>query len=164
MKQLLFLLPCFVIVIFSTAKSQKMAKPTATKSIRLHAETPKKIASESILLKFHEDYPTVTDDAWATTEKGYLVSFSLDEIKYTVFLDHRGIKTSQIRYDRGRLLPEAARKKLKENFPCFKIGWVKEITTLNGIAHQVRIENDWEWKVLKINEEEMDIMEVYKKD
>lgn len=164
MKQLLFLLPCFVIVFSSTAKSQEMARLSATTPIRLHSGTPKKIASESILLKFHEDYPTVTDDAWASTEKGYLVSFSLDEVKYTVFLDHRGIKTSQIRYARKGLLPEAARKKLKDNFPCFKMGWVKEITTQNGMAYQVRIENDWEWKVLKLNNEEMDIMEVYKKD
>lgn len=164
MKQLLFLLPCFVIVFSSTAKSQEMARLFTTTPIRLNSETPKKIASESIRLKFHEDYPIVTDDAWAATEKGYLVTFSLDEIKYTVFLDHRGMKTSQIRYGNAQLLPDVARKKLKDNFPCFKLGWVKEISTQNGMAYQVRIENDWEWKILKLNNEEMDIIEVYNKD
>ncbi|HEY1022515.1 MAG TPA: hypothetical protein VGE06_09370 [Flavisolibacter sp.] len=164
MKKQFFFLPFMVIAVSYPAITQEIASLSIPSPVHLPVAVKKRIASESIHLKFYDDYPTVTDDAWATTENGFLVNFSSGEIKYTVFLDHRGMKISQIRYSKEGLLPDAVRKRIKDNFPCFKIGWVKEISSKNLMAYQVRIENDWEWKLLKINEAEMDIREAYRKD
>lgn len=163
MKQLLFLLPCFVIVIFSTAKSQEMAKHSAAKPIRLHSGTPKKIASESILLKFHDDYPNIVDDAWSATENGYLVSFSSGEIQYNVFLNDKGQMTSQIRYYKESQLPVDIRKLIKDNFPCQTISCVREIISNNKMAFLITIDNGLEWRTLRIVDKEMELIETYKK-
>ena len=157
-KQSLFL-ACMLIATFFTTHAQINSVLPAEKLISKRVNADKKPFSKSLLTKFQEDFPHATDEAWATTEKGYLVSFKITDIQYTVFLDINGLMTSQIRFYTEKYLPLAIRKQLIENYGCYTIRSVKEITSNNATAYLVTIENNLIWKVVRVIGREMDILE-----
>ena len=163
MKKQPILLTCMLTGIIVTTHAQMNATLPAGELNTTTAYTAKKPFSRSILRKFYEDYPSATNDAWATTENGYLVNFRVADIHYIVFLDQNGRMTSRIRFYREQHLPQTVRNQVKNYYGCYNIRSVKEVTSNNTTAYLVTIEDNMLWKVVRVVGPEMDIIEEHNK-
>lgn len=160
MKKQFFLLASVIMVGCLTARSQ--FKPVVLSEGT--AEHPAKTAVHpAIIANFHSHYPNAGDEAWAKTEKGYLVNFISNSIRYNVFLNKKGRMTSQIRFYSEKELPAAVRERVTDCYNCFTIGSVKEVTTDNSVAYLVTISSATSWKVIRVAGDEMDVFEEHKK-
>jgi hypothetical protein len=163
MKKLLFLLLCLAGT--ASVSTQAQIKPvTLTEKI---VNTEEHLAKEAIdllvMAGFREQHPEVKNDAWARTENGFLVSYSIDDIHYNIFLNKKGKMTSQIRYYSERHLPSGVLDQVKNLYSCFTVRSVREITTKNATAYLITIQDETSWKVIRVLADEMDVVEDHKK-
>jgi len=123
----------------------------------------KDIASASVKMLFHEQYPNANEEAWAQTGKGFLVSFTSGAIQYNVFLNKKGVMTSQVRTYTESFLPSAVRNQINDAYGRVVISSVKEVTTKGLTAYLVTITSHQSWKVLRLTPEDTEVVEEYKK-
>jgi hypothetical protein len=160
MKKQFFLLTSILIAALFTSQAQ--FKPVVLSE--MPAEHYAKVTIHpAITANFHSQYANVSDDAWAETENGYLVSFSSNGIRYNTYLNKKGKMTSQIRFYSEKELPVTVRDRVMDFYSCFTIGTVKEVTIKNSIAYLVTINNATSWKVIRVAGNEMDVFEEHKK-
>lgn len=141
MKKQSIFLACMLTGIIVTTHAQMKAAVSADERNTTTAYAAKKPFSRSILIKFYEDYPNATNDAWAITENGYLANFKIADIHYIVFLDKNGRTTSQVRFYSEQHLPKSVRNQVKEFYGCYNIRSVKEVTSNHTTAYLVTIED-----------------------
>lgn len=163
MKKIFFFLTCALLATFFASHAQ--LKPTALSGEMTHSDEhlAKKAIDLLIMKKFREKSPHVSNDQWAKTENGYLVSYTSDGILYNTFLNKKGKLTSQIRYYSEKDLPSDVRYRVKGLNGCFTISSVKEITTKNSTAYLVTISDENSWRVIRVFEDEMGVIEEYQK-
>lgn len=162
MKKLFFLL-CLSVSGLTAIFAQTKPVPKTVQ----YTATDENLAKSAIDLRamktLHEQFPLTQNEMWAPIETGYLASFDVQSIRYSVFLNQQGKITSQIRTYTAGELPAMVRNLVNEMYSDFTIGSVKEITAKNKIAYLVTITNKDAWKVIRVVGEEAAVFEEHKK-
>ncbi|WP_133054061.1 hypothetical protein [Niastella yeongjuensis] len=122
------------------------------------AAMEEKIA-DNVQKKFSKNFPGITGEVWATLRNGYEVVFKNGKVQNRVFLTRKGNIKYQISYYTEAELPADVRKRVKSEFFDYNIFCVQEINYNQAKIYLVTLEDKTTWKVLRLDDNEM---EVYK--
>jgi len=115
------------------------------------------------LKKFKKDFPGNTNDIWAKTNNGYVVRFTSNTVQNWAFLTRHGNCQISMRYYTEKELPASVRNQVKSTYYDFSITSVKEISNNKSTAYLVTIEDETTWKIIRVVDGEMDVLEEYTK-
>lgn len=171
MKKILPIAACLLTLVASAVNAQNLSAsdnkliafvPTSRANIiDVHPASKTKDPNGLVLNRFKIDFPGVTDDVWAKTINGFIVSFTFKGIQTTCFVTGRGVCENTIRYYSEAELPTEIRKGVKMEYLDYSIKSVKEVTHNNKIAYLVTIEDKTSWKVIRMVDGELDVWEDY---
>lgn len=165
MKKQIIILSTFLLAAFFTATAQNNSIAFVSKPFSLSKSSTAKLGISNVILKkFKKNFPSVTDEAWQTTPKEYVVTFTLDGIQNWVYLTKKGNCKAQMRYYAQTELPCDVYKQVRSNYYGFSIASVKEITYKGTIAYVISIEDKNMWKVIHVVNGEMEVLEEYSKN
>lgn len=113
------------------------------------AATP---VNEKVTSRFAETFPAAENAKWYEYENFYEVFFVNNDITCRVKYDLQGNILSARRdyYEKNLSLYITA--KVKEKFPGKKIFGVTEVTTQDGVAYTIVLEDDKNWTTITSNE------------
>jgi len=111
-------------------------------------------------VKRHED---ITNVKWYETDSEFLASFTKDSIKTHVFYTKKGDFLATIKYYYENRLPVSIRHIIRSNYYDYSIFHITEVHVNNQVAYVVKIQDDKYWKVIKVVNDEMEMIEIIEK-
>jgi len=112
---------------------------------------------------FNSIYNDVVDVKWYNEKEGLFAYFTQDSIKSRVSYDKKGRFLSTIReYDETRL-PSRVRHLVKSTYYDFSIYKVIELNYFNQTIYYIKMEDKTSWKMARIADDEMTIVEEFAK-
>jgi len=110
---------------------------------------------------FIRTYRNVTDPQWVKYSGGFVVSFRKENIHYKVYYDKTGDHQSTIRQYSEKELPFEIRHMIKSVYYDFSIYVINEVTTDGRTWYVINIEDTSSFKVIKIVDGVMEVMNEY---
>jgi hypothetical protein len=123
------------------------ADPGATKAIR----------------NFWKMFGEPENEKWSSLSGGSLAQFDRQGKAYRVIFDKRGNWVYTLKQYTEKELPAGVRARVKSVYYDYPIGWVKEVDQLQQVVYLIHIENEQEWKTIRVSEDEMEEAESYSK-
>jgi hypothetical protein len=97
---------------------------------------------------------------WYKTERGFIASFSLGEIKNVVAYNNKGKWQHTIRIYNEEKLPRDVRATVKRTYYDYTITLVEEIRTSDANAFLVHMQDETTWKIVRVSPEgEMELLQ-----
>jgi hypothetical protein len=112
---------------------------------------------------FTRDFAVSNNAVWQKTDNGFVVRFNKDGIRNTAFLTKRGNCYVSMREYTEKELPADVRKQVKNAFYTFEISSVQEVRQYNTTAYVVMIADASSWKVVRVMDGELDVLNEYAK-
>ena len=111
-------------------------------------------------VKRHED---ITNVKWYEMDSEFLASFTKDSIKTHVFYTKKGDFLTTIKYYYENRLPGSVRHIIRSNYYDYSIFHITEVHVNNQVAYVVKIQDDKYLKVIKVVNDEMEMIEIIEK-
>ena len=102
--------------------------------------------------------------SWSTNAEGFVVRFLSHAIAYDVRYNHRGRWLSTIRYIPVEFLDRDIITMVMNQFEQFNIFFAQQLLVPAGSVYFIKIERGREWKTLKLQNGEIDVMAEYIKN
>jgi len=119
--------------------------------------------STKAVKNFTKNYKNAGNAGWFVIQDGYLAEFKKDGIKTNVYYNRKGLWLGNIRSYFEENLPRNIRHLVKSTYYDYTINYIQEITVDRNIVYLVKIEDDYFFKTVRIQDGEMDEFEVIKK-
>lgn len=119
--------------------------------------------SNRVQQKFSKEFTNANDTRWTQEGKGYSVRFVANGIVHRAFLTKRGNCASLIRYYGEEGLPADVRHVVKSTYYDYNITLVTEVLHNRSTAYLVTIADKKSWKVIRVQDGEMDTWESHSK-
>ncbi len=120
--------------------------------------------NEKLVQSFREIYPNAVQVSWKEYPETYAVYFAEEGIKATIIFRKDGTFLKSTRYYKKEFLPYYLVAAIREKFPAESIFGVTEITSPSGIEYFIKLEDDRNWRTIKLDSEgNILVMEKFKK-
>ncbi|MEJ7680864.1 MAG: hypothetical protein WKG06_24030 [Segetibacter sp.] len=93
----------------------------------------------------------VRNKTWHKTDKGFLASFSLAEIKNVVAYNNKGKWQHTIRIYNEDRLSRKIRATVKRTYYDYSITLAEEIHTADGVVYLVHMQDETTWKIVRVS-------------
>jgi len=103
------------------------------------------------------------NEKWYSLPGGSLARFEEQGISYRVVFGKKGNWVYTLKQYTEKELPAEIRARIKSVYYDYPIGWVKEVNQLQSIVYLIHIENDQEWKTIRVADGETDVVEHFYK-
>jgi hypothetical protein len=113
---------------------------------------------------FWRMYGDAKNEKWYSLPGGSLAQFETQGIAYRVIFDKKENWMYTLKQYTEKELPAQVRAMVKSVYYDYPITWVKEVNQSQYIVYLIHIENDREWKTLRVAEDEMEVAEEYSKN
>ncbi|GEM_PF-2336227 len=123
---------------------------------------PRNEISARALKDFNKTYGEVSDAKWYSIKTGFVVCFTDNGIKTSVFYSRTGAVDSRILYYAEDKLPAGIRHLVKSNFYDYTISFVNEVHKDGVTAFLVKIRNNKTLKTVKVIGGEWEVIEEYR--
>ncbi len=106
----------------------------------------------------------VRNKTWYKSDRGFIASFSLGEIKNVVRYNDKGKWQHTIRIYNEDKLPRDVRVSVKRTYYDYTITLVEEIRTSDANAFLVHMHDETTWKIVRVSSEgEMELIQNFNK-
>jgi uncharacterized membrane protein YhiD involved in acid resistance len=139
------------VALTSIASMDKAIEPTSTVNSRA-------------LRDFKKNYPQAESENWTTLDKGWEASFLQGDIRSVVVYNRHGDWQYGINYYTEDQLPREVRTQVKSKYFDYSISGVEEVHVLDKVAYLVHLQDAHTWKVVRVCDGNMDLMEDYNKE
>ena len=112
---------------------------------------------------FKKEYAGVTNATWYEIPGGLISKFEKDGICYRLGFDKNGNQVNNMRTYHEAQLPAAIRQLVKSNYYDCSIELVEEVGAAGQLAYIIHLEDSKTAKKIKIQNDEISIVEEYKK-
>ena len=120
--------------------------------------------NEKVLKSFQIIVSNPREVKWFDHANYYEVSFIQTDVRSTVKFDLEGNFISSTRYYKEQQLPTSILYKLKKGYAGKHIFGVTELTTNEDVHYYVKLEDDKNWFIIKVNGNgQMELSEKYRK-
>jgi ribosomal protein L21E len=155
----------FIAIIFNSLNAQTIAfHPSSTTANQIATATfVNEEISDNVQKKFKKNFPGITGESWGKTDNGYMVLFTVDNVQTRVFLNRKGNVKFQIRYYSEAHLPDDIRTRVKSVYYDYNIFSVQEVNLIRTKFYLVSLEDKNTWKIIRINDDDMEIYKEYAK-
>jgi hypothetical protein len=119
--------------------------------------------ADNVRKKFNRGYPGITGELWAKSNNGYVVEFGNGKMQKRVFLTENGNTRYQISYYSEAELPADIRMDVKSVYYDYSIFCVQEINLAQKKIYLVFLEDKSTWKIIRIDENNMEVYKEYAK-
>jgi hypothetical protein len=119
--------------------------------------------SKDVQNKFLKQFPGIKDGSWSHAGHGYVVRFTTGGVENWAYLDKKGNCTGTVVYYGENRVPPAIRATIRSVYYDYTIKWVKEITLGNLKAYLVSIEDKDTIKIIRVNDDGMEVFEKFTK-
>jgi hypothetical protein len=129
--------------------------------------TPAEFAAPEVnskaLRDFRKNFPNVEGEQWTPIKDGWLVTFTQDNIQSKVVYSTRGDWQFSIDYYTEQKLPADVRTIVKSKYFDYSITGVEEVHVQDKIIYLVHMQDEKTWKIARISNGEMEIIEDFNK-
>ena len=160
-KYLCMLTACLVAAIFNTTSAQEVSVASAEPEFT-HGRALNNISIRAIR-DFHKLYRDVFDEDWYSVSNGYIAKFTRNDIRTRVDYDKKGNWLSTIRFMNERQVPRDVRNRVKSVYFDDIIKQVEEITNKEDKVYLFHLEGENTWKIVRVSEVEMTVLEDFNK-
>jgi hypothetical protein len=112
---------------------------------------------------FLQMFGDAKNEKWYPLPGGSLARFDEQGIAYRVVFNKKGNWVYTLKQYTEKELPAEIRARIKSTYYDYPIGWVKEVNQLQSIVYLIHIENDQEWKTIRVADGETEVAEHYYK-
>jgi hypothetical protein len=105
--------------------------------------------NEKVLKSFHAVFNNASNVQWSQENDHFNVSFTQNDIMVRAEYDRYGNMLSSIRYYDAQHLPLNILCKVKMQYPAKSIDVVTEISTTDGMAYLIQLQDDKGWTILR---------------
>jgi hypothetical protein len=113
------------------------------------------------LKSFQKQFKNATDVSWYAADKGYIASFTKDDIKTFVDYDRRGTWNHTIRYYDEKKLPTDIRYRIKSYYIDYEIAGVIEVNVNDKTVYMIYLQDQAVLKTIRICDGEMEEIGTY---
>ena len=103
------------------------------------------------------------NEKWYSLPGGSLARFEDQGIGYRVVFDKKGNWVYTLKQYTEKELPAAVRAMVKSVYYDYPVAWVKEVNQSQSVVYPIHVENDQEWKTIRVADDGMDVMEEFTK-
>jgi hypothetical protein len=115
------------------------------------------------LRDFKKTFPNVQGEDWSQIKEGWLVSFTRDEKQTKVVYGAHGNWEFTIDYYGEAKLPADVRNEVKSTYFDYTISGVDEVHIQDKDVYIVHMQDAKTWKVVRVEDGEMDLIEDFNK-
>jgi hypothetical protein len=108
-------------------------------------------------------YGDLQNEKWYSLPGGSLAKFEGEGIGYRVVFDKKGNWVYTLKQYTEKELPVRVRAMVKSVYYYYPIAWVKEFNQSQSVVYLIHIENDREWKTIRVADGEMEVAEEFSK-
>jgi hypothetical protein len=112
---------------------------------------------------FWQLYGDSKNENWFHLENGSLAEFVDKDIHYRVFFDRKGNWNYTLKQYSEKVLPKDVRAMVRSIYYDYAIKQVKEVNQAQLVVYLIHIENDQEWKTIRVADGELEVAEEYVK-
>lgn len=113
---------------------------------------------------FTKEYKNVSDEKWLILQDGFIAKFNLNDIEYMIAYNKKGNWVHAIRFYHETELSSDIRHIVKSTYYDYNIILIQEIEKpRNNLTYIIHLEGKTDWINLKINDEEMEEWQKFKK-
>jgi hypothetical protein len=105
--------------------------------------------NEKVLRSFNSVFSTATNVQWTEYPDHYYVSFSQNDVMVRAEYDKKGNLLSSLRYYDAQHLPLNILCKVKKDYPDKNIDVVTEVSTTDGTAYIIQLQDKKGWTIVK---------------
>jgi len=116
-----------------------------------------------VLTQFHTLFPNAENVSFYNLDKNIVAAFKMTDLRYRVLLNKKGKLVYKITYGQEKHLPVEVRKAIKMEYVDFRIIGASLVEEANRSIWIVHLEDDWEYVVVRVENNEMDENMKYKK-
>lgn len=160
-KYLCMLTACLAAAICNTTFAQE-ASVARVEPEFTHGRALNNISTRAIR-DFHKAYREVFDEEWYSVQNGFIAKFTRNNIKTRVDYDKQGNWLSTMRILNERQIPREVRNRVKSVYFDDAITQVEEIQNKDDKVYLVHLEGETTWKIVRVSEGEMTVLEDYNK-
>jgi len=113
---------------------------------------------------FKKYYPNVDGEKWYSFRDGFAVKFNEANIPHMITYNRIGNWQYSIAYYGEKKLPEDVRAQVKSTYYDYSITMVEEIKAHQQTVYLVHMQDEFTWKILRISDGEMSIIEDFNKN
>lgn len=119
--------------------------------------------ADNVQKKFQKAFPGITPQSWAKIDNGYEVVFKNGNVQNRIFLSRKGNINFRISYYSEAELPADIRMRVKSVYYDYNIFSVQEINRDKVKVYLVSLEDKSTWKIIRIDENGMEVYKEYVK-
>jgi hypothetical protein len=112
---------------------------------------------------FINSFKDVTNEKWYSISDGFIASFTKAGIQTKVVYDLQGVRHCTLRAFNEKQMPEEIRNMVKSKYYDFNILVGYEVKYDSGSIYIIKIDNTTKLKILKITNEEIEVIGDYTK-
>jgi hypothetical protein len=113
---------------------------------------------------FWRMYGEAKNEKWYSLPGGSMAQFEAQRIGYRVIFGKKGNWVYTLKQYTEQELPVRVRALVKSVYYDYPITWVKEVNQSQYVVYLIHIENDQEWKTIRVAEDEMEVAEEFSKN
>ena len=103
------------------------------------------------------------NEKWYSLPGGSLAKFEDQGIGYRVIFDKKGNWVYTLKQYTEKELPVRVRAMVKSMYYDYPVAWVKEVNQSQSVVYLIHIENDREWKTIRVADDDMEVAEEFTK-
>lgn len=158
---------CTVIIVMAlgTLNAQTIAfHPSGKTTGRAVAATvANEEISDNVQKKFKKTFPGITGESWEKIDNGYSVVFRNGNVQNRVYFTQKGNIRLQMSYYNEAELPADIRARVKSVYYDYNIFTVQEINLDRTKFYLVSLEDKNTWKIIRVDENGMEVYKEYVK-
>ena len=116
-----------------------------------------------VLTKFQTLFPNAENVRFYNIDKNTGATFKMNDLRYRVLLNKKGNLLVKITYGQEKHLPVEVRKAIKMEYIDFRITAASLVEEANRKIWVVHLEDDWEYVVVRAENNEVNENMAYKK-
>jgi hypothetical protein len=117
--------------------------------LSLSSFNAKAAVNEKVLQSFNSVFASATNVKWTEYPNYYYVSFSQNDVTVRAEYDKKGNLVNSIRYYSEQHLPLNILCKIKKDYPVQSIDVVTEVSTQDGVAYIIQLQDKKGWTIVK---------------
>ena len=161
----IFCVVLFISMLFGALNAQTVAFHAGTKTTgkTVTATAVSEEVSDNVQKKFKKIFPGITGESWDRINNGYAVVFRNGNVQNRIFLTPKGNIRLRMSYYNEAELPADVRMRVKSVYYDYNIFTVQEINFNKTRVYLVFLEDKTTWKIIRVDENGMDIYKEYAK-
>lgn len=153
----------YVLYLFIALPLHSFTQTTVSSEI-ITAEYPPANVHANCLKHFERSFKNTTNTNWSVTDEGYTARFSVNNMSYDVRYNKKGRWLSTIRYIPVQQLDEKISKFVLTQYKHYTIFFAQQVSVPQGSIYLVKIEKGNDWKFIKVNNWETEVIGEYIKE